>query len=141
MKTLQQWFDEYNASHQNDLNEKIHWICVPAIMFAILGLLWMLAPLLLLILMGVSLMFYLRLSPPLTYGMVMVVAAMGILALILRPVLLPLCVIIFVAAWAGQFYGHHVEGKKPSFFQDLQFLLIGPLWVLSFVFKKFGLKY
>lgn len=37
---------------------------------------------------------------------------------------------IFVVAWIAQFYGHHVEGKKPSFFADLQFLMIGPLWLL-----------
>src|SRR2546430_9733396 len=34
-------------------------------------------------------------------------------------------VVIFVVAWIGQFVGHAVEGKRPSFFKDLQFLLIG----------------
>lgn len=43
--------------------------------------------------------------------------------------LLAINLTLFILAWIGQFYGHHVEGKKPSFFQDLQFLLIGPLWV------------
>ncbi len=38
---------------------------------------------------------------------------------------------IFVIAWIGQFYGHKVEGKKPSFLKDLQFLLIGPAWVFE----------
>jgi uncharacterized membrane protein YGL010W len=51
------------------------------------------------------------------------------------------CVIVFVTAWIGQFYGHKVEGKKPSFFKDLQFLLIGPAWLMSFVYKKMGIKY
>lgn len=48
---------------------------------------------------------------------------------------------IFVLAWIGQFYGHKIEGKKPSFLKDLQFLLIGPIWLLHFVLKKAGLKY
>ena len=42
---------------------------------------------------------------------------------------------IFVLAWIGQFYGHKVEGKKPSFFKDLQFLLIGPLWTIKTILK------
>ena len=48
---------------------------------------------------------------------------------------------IFVIAWIGQFIGHKIEGKKPSFFQDLQFLLIGPAWLLSFFYNKIGIKY
>ena len=48
---------------------------------------------------------------------------------------------VFVAAWIGQFYGHKVEGKKPSFFKDLQFLLIGPAWLLHFVYRKLGIPY
>jgi uncharacterized membrane protein YGL010W len=36
---------------------------------------------------------------------------------------------IFVVAWIGQFYGHHLEGRKPSFLTDLQYLLIGPIWI------------
>ena len=43
---------------------------------------------------------------------------------------------IFVVAWIGQFYGHKLEGKKPSFIKDLQFLLIGPAWVIQKMFGK-----
>jgi uncharacterized membrane protein YGL010W len=50
-----------------------------------------------------------------------------------------LCVIIFVLAWVGQFYGHKVEGKKPSFLKDIQFLMIGPAWLMSFIYKKLGI--
>src|SRR5690606_19838696 len=51
------------------------------------------------------------------------------------------CLIIFVLAWIGQFYGHKVEGKKPSFLKDIQFLLIGPAWLMHFIFKKLGIPY
>ena len=50
-------------------------------------------------------------------------------------------VITFIIAWIGQFVGHKIEGKKPSFFEDIQFLLIGPAWLLSFIYKKLGIKY
>ena len=52
-----------------------------------------------------------------------------------------LSLMIFIVAWIGQFIGHKIEGKKPSFFQDLQFLLIGPAWLLSFIYDKLGIKY
>ena len=52
-----------------------------------------------------------------------------------------ICLIIFALAWAGQFWGHKVEGKKPSFLKDLQFLLIGPLWLLHFVYRRLGWNY
>jgi uncharacterized membrane protein YGL010W len=51
------------------------------------------------------------------------------------------CTIVFLVAWAGQFIGHKIEGKKPSFFEDLQFLMIGPIWLLGFVYRKLGIPY
>jgi len=55
--------------------------------------------------------------------------------------LLYLSILVFIIAWIMQFIGHKIEGKKPSFFKDLQFLLIGPAWLLGFLLKKIGIKY
>jgi uncharacterized membrane protein YGL010W len=52
-----------------------------------------------------------------------------------------MCLALFVVAWIGQFIGHHYEGKRPSFFKDVQFLMIGPLWLLSFVYRRLGIPY
>ena len=49
--------------------------------------------------------------------------------------------ILFVAAWIGQFIGHRIEGKKPSFFKDILFLLVGPLWILAFLYRRLGIRY
>ena len=51
------------------------------------------------------------------------------------------CLILFVVGWLFQFIGHKVEGKKPSFFEDLQFLLIGPAWLLAAIYRKLGIRY
>jgi uncharacterized membrane protein YGL010W len=51
-----------------------------------------------------------------------------------------IALIIFILAWIGQFWGHKIEGKKPSFIKDVQFLMIGPAWVMSFLFRKAGLN-
>jgi uncharacterized membrane protein YGL010W len=154
MRTVKQWLTEYGESHQNKTNEAIHWICVPAIFFSITGLLysiklpWEINGIAINIAMIVILLitlYYLRLSFSLGIGMFLFGVICLALCFIIEkyvPVSLWLvCVIIFIVAWIGQFYGHHVEGKKPSFLKDIQFLLIGPMWLMSFVYKKAGIAY
>ncbi|KAA9339394.1 DUF962 domain-containing protein [Hymenobacter busanensis] len=147
---------EYGESHQNPTNKLVHWICVPLIMFSLLGLLWSvpmpaalhrLSPWLNLatLVMVLAVAYYLRLSARLSVGMVVVWVLMAAaLRVVDAQATLPLwavCLIIFVLAWVGQFWGHEVEGKKPSFLKDLQFLLIGPLWLLHFVYRRLGWLY
>ena len=57
---------------------------------------------------------------------------------IIDPSIWKLSMLIFILGWIGQFIGHKIEGQKPSFFEDIQFLLIGPAWLLSFIYKKLG---
>ncbi len=150
MKTAAEWFAEYGESHQNPTNKLIHWICVPLIVFSVLGLLWSIpvpSPIPYLnvatIVGGLALLFYFRLSATLGLGMVVVLAVMlGLLAQIEASGLsvLWVSVVIFVGAWVGQFYGHQIEGKKPSFLKDVQFLLIGPIWLLHFAYARWGVK-
>jgi uncharacterized membrane protein YGL010W len=51
------------------------------------------------------------------------------------------CVGIFVVMWILQFVGHHVEGKKPSFLKDVQFLLVGPAWWWGHWLKRLNINY
>ena len=153
MKTLSQWLDEYGESHTNETNKLIHWICVPAIFFSITGLLYCIKlPWLItenvqlnvaMIVLLLTTIYYISLSLSIGIGMLL----FGIFCLALCYIVesfLPIqlwafSIIIFIAAWIGQFYGHKVEGKKPSFLKDIQFLLIGPMWLMSFVYKKMGI--
>ena len=147
-KTIQDWFNEYGESHQNPTNKLIHWVCVPSIFFSIVCL-FSLVPIagvlnLAGILMIFATVFYARLSPKLAIGLLLFycVCFMGAIALSHLPIALwKIALGIFVMAWLGQFYGHKIEGKKPSFLKDLQYLLIGPAWLLCFVYKRLGIKY
>ena len=152
MKSIQQWLTEYGESHQNETNKTIHWICVPTIFFSVIGLLysvklpWIVAGLQINLAMVVLLLvtvYYFSLSRTLWIGMLLfAVACLGICDLIEKTNFIQLwlfCLITFVLAWIGQFYGHKVEGKKPSFLKDLQFLMIGPAWLMSFIYKKLGI--
>ena len=152
MKSIQQWLDEYGESHQNETNELIHWICVPSIFFSITGLLYSIKlPFdisgvtvnVAMIVLPLIIIYYLALSRTLWIGLTLFGAVcLSLCYLVERVNIVPLwlfCVIVFVLAWIGQFYGHKVEGKKPSFFKDIQFLLIGPAWLMSFIYKKMGI--
>ena len=130
MKTISEWLDEYSESHQNTTNKSIHWVCVPAILFALIGILAHFSALLTALLVVLSLVFYARLDLVLAVAMSVLVLMMAWLIWIL-PVGVGFYMGLFIVAWIGQFYGHKVEGKKPSFFKDLQFLLIGPLWCMD----------
>ena len=133
---------EYGESHRNHVNELIHFVCVPAIVFTLLGLAWSVHPALALVVSAAALWYYLQLSKPLALGMLLMAAAMlGLLWAMPPATVLPLSIAIFVLAWIGQFIGHMIEGKKPSFLDDLRFLLIGPLFVLSFLYQRLNLAY
>lgn len=130
MKTISEWLNEYSESHQDPTNKTIHWICVPAILFSLIGILAHFSALLTALILVLSLVFYARLDLVLAVAMSALLMVMAWLVVIL-PVGLGFYIGVFVIAWIGQFYGHKVEGKKPSFLKDLQFLLIGPLWCVD----------
>ncbi|MBK8610563.1 MAG: DUF962 domain-containing protein [Chitinophagaceae bacterium] len=153
MKTIHQWLAEYGESHQNHTNKTIHWICVPAIFFSIIGLLFGIK--LPFIVAGVEInvaimvlalvtIYYITLSKTLWIGLLLfAVLCLWLCNLVEQADFIPLwlfSIIVFVVAWIGQFYGHKVEGKKPSFFKDIQFLMIGPAWLMSFIYKKLGIR-
>ena len=135
MKTIEEWFSQYNESHQNKTNKLIHWICVPTILYSIIGVLMHFSALLTAGLIVLTLVFYTRLDLVLAVAMTALIAAMAAL-IALTPASYGFYIGVFVLAWIGQFYGHKVEGKKPSFFTDLQFLLVGPAWCMDTMLGK-----
>ena len=146
---------EYGSSHQNKRNKLIHWIAVPVIFWTIVALLWEIpvpeafaaVPYLnwATIALLSTVIYYAVLSWTLAIGMVLfTLLCFGLISLYGgAPVVgLPMwqfAIIAFVIAWIFQFIGHKIEGKKPSFFKDVQFLLIGPAWLMSFIYRKLGI--
>lgn len=154
MRSVDQWLENYGESHRHPVNKALHWICVPAIVLTVLGAL-SLAPLpgvtarwpwanLGTFAAALALLYYARLSLALALGVLplLLLAFVGIEALAaLSWPLWQSCLAIFVIAWIGQFIGHAIEGRRPSFLTDLQFLLIGPLWLLAFIYRALGIRY
>ncbi len=154
-------FDKYAESHQDGTNKLIHWICVPLIVFSLLGIIWQI-PFPQLSFLGqyqtffnwasfviaFAMYYYFTLSPTLFFLMIWVISLFSYLIVQIEYVVglgtgtaYAIYVVIFIVAWIGQFIGHKIEGKKPSFLDDVKFLLIGPIWLLHFICKKIGLKY
>ncbi|MDB5749275.1 MAG: hypothetical protein JWP72_4123 [Massilia sp.] len=134
--------DQYSESHRNPTNERFHFVCVPLIVFSLLGILWSIHPIAALAAVGWAMWYYFQLSKPFALGMLAMSALMlAILAIMPPMTVLPLSIAVFVVAWIGQFIGHKIEGKKPSFVDDLRFLLIGPLFVLGFLYRRLNLAY
>ena len=156
MKNIYEWNNEYALYHKNKTNKTIHWICIPLIMFSLFGLLSLIKPFIFMINEGTykitvlglfiisAILYYLNLSKSLAIGMVLVsvvfLTIIDAISLFDKNQLFLIYISIFIIAWIGQFIGHKIEGKKPAFFKDLQFLLIGPLWLLSFIYNKLNIK-
>ena len=160
MRQVDALLEEYGEGHRNTTNKAIHWVCVPAIFFSTVALVFsipagplagLIPPPEGLLLNWASLalllttLWYLKMSVSLAIGMVavsvaMIAACVWVQGIVPYP-LWQTAIVIFVVAWVGQFVGHKIEGKKPSFFKDLQFLLVGPMWLMHFIYKRVGISY
>jgi len=153
-RPVDRFLGNYSEDHRNPLNKKIHWICVPLIVWTVLAALWAIPVpdgvgrpgLWAALAMVAATSFYLRLSRPLAFGMLAAFVAMAAFTWWLHGqigsmALLWSAIAVFVAAWIAQFVGHHIEGQRPSFLTDLTYLLIGPLWLMAHLYRRAGWRY
>jgi uncharacterized membrane protein YGL010W len=140
-RKVDQLLAHYGSSHTHPTNELIHFAAIPLIMLSLCGLMFALHPWVAYAFIAASMVYYLRLSG--VFFISMVIWSLAIIALVhaMGSKVLILSVAIFVGAWIIQFVGHKIEGKKPSFFEDIQYLWVGPLFVLSKLFVKLGIKW
>ena len=150
-REVDRWLGNYSEDHRNPTNVLIHWICVPLILWTVIALLWI-APVPAVLgrpgfwagmAMVVTLAFYLRLSRRLCLGMFVAFVILGLVTEALyrtlgSGTLLWIAIGVFVAAWIAQFIGHHIEGRRPAFFTDLVYLLIGPAWIMAKIMRRLG---
>jgi uncharacterized membrane protein YGL010W len=135
---LHHLINHYARSHRNPWNELIHCACVPAILFAVLGLIVHINLAAALVAIAIAMLYYARLSARAALEMAVILIAMLAAWRFLVPAndILPAAITIFVIAWIGQFIGHAIEGAKPSFLEDVQYLMIGPLFVTSVLKRR-----
>ena len=153
-RPIDRYFASYSDDHRNVLNQRIHVVAVPAILWSVVALLWCLPPLITWFQNGIwaglamfaAWCFYNRLSRTLGYGMLAFFFVSGCVCRLLEAKiglvnLFWLALGVFAVAWVAQFIGHKHEGRKPSFLTDLVYLLIGPLWVLAKLYRRMDWRY
>lgn len=140
-RRVDQLLAHYGESHRHPTNELIHYTAIPLIMLSLVGLIYALHPLAAYLFVAASMVYYARLS--LSFFLTMLAGSALMLALIhaMGEQRVAICASIFVVAWIFQFIGHKIEGKKPSFFEDIQYLWVGPLFVLSRLYTRLGLRW
>jgi uncharacterized membrane protein YGL010W len=151
MRKLDRLIARYEEFHQDKTNRLVHFICVPLIALSLVGLLWCIKiPTTLgdelsftlnagAVFIGLASVYYLFLSLGSLLGMLYFGLAASVLCISIEASPLPLFAVsltVFVLAWAGQFIGHGIEGKKPAFTEDIQFLLVSPAWLLDALYRK-----
>ncbi|TWT16904.1 DUF962 domain-containing protein [Luteimonas wenzhouensis] len=156
-RPIDRWFASYSADHRNPTNQRIHVVAVPLILWSVIALLWCIpvppgsgfrSGLWAGLACFAAWMFYYRASRLIGFGMLATFVAMLWLTFWIERLqgtrfLLGLAAAVFVVAWIAQFVGHskRFEGRKPSFFTDLRYLLIGPAWVLSKLYRTLGWRW
>ena len=153
-REVDRWLGNYSEDHRHPTNVLIHWICVPAILWTVMAFLWVIPVpeaigrpgLWAGVGMFFAMLFYLRLSRPLAFGMLAAFVLLGLVTEGLYRVLGPMPLFalaagVFVVAWIAQFVGHHIEGRRPAFFTDLAYLLIGPAWIVAKLMRRMGMPY
>jgi uncharacterized membrane protein YGL010W len=154
MRNIHDWFDAYGADHQHPTNRAIHWVCVPVILWCVVAALWLVPvpPAFLkpgawsVLAMFLAYLFYARLSRRIGTAMAGVFIVLALITAGLHHWLGParlawVAGTLFVAAWIGQFIGHAIEGRRPSFLTDLAYLLIGPAWLMGKALRRLGVAY
>lgn len=140
-RKVDQLLAHYGESHRNPRNERIHFVAIPLIMLSLLGLLWAAHPWIAYAFAAASMVYYARLSLVFLLAMAVITLVAFGLVHAMGAWVVPISAAIFVLAWIAQFIGHRIEGKKPSFFEDLQYLWVGPLLVLSKLFERIGVRW
>lgn len=140
-RRVDQLLAHYGESHRNPRNGAIHCVAIPLIMVSLLGLMYAAHPWVAYAFLAASMVYYARLSLVFFVSMGIVSLASLLIVQALGALVLPVSIAVFVLAWIAQLVGHKIEGKKPSFFEDLQYLWVGPLFVLSKLFGKLGLRW
>ena len=153
VRPVDRFFAAYSDDHRHPANQWLHVLCVPAIVWSLLALVYCI-PLgaglptgSLAAVMAIALTaFWLWLSVPIGLGAAVLMAwswgsVAALHAAFGATVLAVIGASVFVVAWVGQFIGHHIEGRRPSFFTDLVYLMIGPVWVLAKGYRKLSVGY
>lgn len=150
------YFEKYSESYQTPAQKIIHWVSMIVIIFSLLGLFWAIPfPYLKFLgqyngffnwasfLIAAGVYYYYKKAPTLSYIVFLLFFACSYFVMQLDnlhksggPALWLVCGVLFIVFASLQFSNLKIKNKKPSFSDGLNFMIISPLWVLHFLFKR-----
>ncbi|GGA09947.1 DUF962 domain-containing protein [Dyella caseinilytica] len=152
-RSMRDWLDSYSRDHQHPTNQWLHWVCVPLIVWSAIAMLWTIPvpqawfrpgswAVLAIVL---SFTWYWKHSRRLGAALLAVLSVFAfscfwIFQQLGSATLLRAGIGVFVVAWIGQFVGHLIEGRRPSFLTDLAYLLVGPAWLMDKLLRRIGFR-
>jgi len=155
MSETDNWLLRYEQNHSELNNPWVYWAAVPMVVTGTVGLLWALP---------IPAEFY-KISPLLNWGSAFLMAAtiyyfiislsiaIGMLPFLLGLATLQLWLTasnypalgvsigLMVAGTVGLAMGRRGAGRVRAVLQDLQLMMIGPAWLLSMIYRRFGIPY
>ena len=155
MSESDNWLLRYEQNHSDLDNPWVYWAAVPMVVTGTVGVLWALP---------VPVEFY-AISPLLNWGSAFLMAAaiyyfiislsiaIGMLPFLLGLATLQLwltdsnypavgvSVGLAVAGAVGLAMGRRGAGGIRAILEDLQLMMIGPAWLLSVIYRRFGIPY
>jgi uncharacterized membrane protein YGL010W len=151
VKTLEDQMSFYAAYHQDARNKATHFVGVPVIVFSLMiPLGWLRADVggvgvsAALVVTSLLLAYYLVLDLPLGLAMGAVFALMlwGAEPLSQTAFMASLAwfLLLFIAGWALQLWGHAFEGRKPALVDNLFQIFVAPIFLAAEVFFALGYK-
>lgn len=147
------WLRRYEQNQQGARWRPLYWLATQLLVLGLIGLLWALpvpqtltsiSPLLnwgSLFLMA-SLIYYFIISLPLAIGMLPVIIAIFSFELWLASIdrwSRPGAAALTLVGVVGLYFAHRGQGGLRAVFRDIQLLMIAPLWLMSRLYRKFGI--
>ena len=155
MSEIDGWLELYELTHRDLRNPLVYWAAVPMVVLGTVGLLWSLptpvefaeiSPLLnwgSAFLMATAI-YYFIISLSLAIGMLpflLGIAAVQVWLVQSAYPQLGVSVGLLVAGTAGLWLGRPGGARFGAVWQDLQLMMIGPVWLLSALYKRFNVPF
>jgi uncharacterized membrane protein YGL010W len=155
MTEIDNWLERYGESHQQLRNPIVFWSSVPMVVLGTVGVFWALpipvefheiSPLLnwgSAFLMATAI-YYFIISLSLAIGMLPFLLGIAAVQLWLAQAPYPASGVstgLLAAGTVGLFLGRGGPGSFRRLLEDFQLMMIGPVWLLSVFYKRFGVPF
>jgi hypothetical protein len=155
MVETDRWLTDYGETHRDIRFAAVYWVAVLTLVLGTVGMFWSLpipdefariSPILNWgsALLMATVVYYFIISMPLAIGMLPFVFGVAAVQLWLVQSswdIMKVSTGLFVISLAGLYLGHYAGGGIRAVFRDIQLMMIAPLWLLSNLYRKFGIPY